>query len=190
MIDRIAIFIDGGYLDQILKHTFQRTRIDFKKLVRFLGQGERILRVHYYHCPPYKGNPPTEEENERFAKMESFYDQLERIPRFVVRKGKLAKRETADGSPYYVQKGIDVLLATDLVLLSVKQSIAHAVILAGDSDYLPAIEIAKNEGVHITLVHGPEGTYHKHDLWQHADERILLTEKAVGTIRRENNHDS
>jgi len=190
MIDRVGIFIDGGYLDQILKHTFNRIRIDFEKLIRHLGRDERVLRVYYYHCPPYKDDPPSREQNERFARAESFYAQLERIPKFEVRKGKLAKRETPDGSPYYVQKGIDVLLATDLVLLSAKQSISRAVVLAGDSDYLPAIQIAKNEGVHITLVHGPDGTYHKHDLWQHADERIALTEEIVQSMRRSDKLDT
>ncbi|SDH74037.1 hypothetical protein SAMN04489735_104925, partial [Aneurinibacillus thermoaerophilus] len=36
----------------------------------------------------------------------------------------------------------------------------HAAILTGDSDFLPAVEIAKSEGVHITLFYSDkEGVF-------------------------------
>jgi len=52
-----------------------------------------------------------------------------------------------------------------------------AVILSGDSDLIPAINLAKEEGVIVRLVHGPEGCPRARchqDLWDAADERREL----------------
>jgi uncharacterized LabA/DUF88 family protein len=38
------------------------------------------------------------------------------------------------------------MFAVDLVQLSTKRQITEAGIIASDSDFLPAIEVAKNEG--------------------------------------------
>ncbi len=74
-------------------------------------------------------------------------------------------------------------MGVDLVLFFAKQRITHASIFAGDSDFLPAITIAKNEGVQITLFHGIKHPPHD-DLWQCADERVRLTERLIYAILR------
>lgn len=48
---------------------------------------------------------------------------------------------------------MDILLAIDLVRLSMRRAIAQAVLVTGDSDFVPAIQIAKDEGVQIILAH-------------------------------------
>jgi len=68
---------------------------------------------------------------------------------------------------------VDVLLSVDLVRLSAKGQITDVAIVAGDSDFIPAIEATKNEGVSVWLFHGN----HPHNaLWNIADERIRLTQ--------------
>ncbi len=84
------------------------------------------------------------------------------------------------GIPIYVQKGIDLQIGVDLVLLSAKQQISHAVIIAGDSDLIPAIAVAKNEGVLIHLYHG--SSPHR-KLIEIADERTLFTPQFMQDIR-------
>ncbi len=67
-----------------------------------------------------------------------------------------------------------------MALLAGKNQITHAALLAGDSDFLPAVEAAKLEGVLIHLYHGP--TYHK-DLWDQCDERTLIDQAFIDGIR-------
>jgi len=43
------------------------------------------------------------------------------------------------------------LLSLDLVQLSLQHQIQKAIIIDGDSDYVPAIQLAKNAGVVVTL---------------------------------------
>ena len=192
---RLAIFIDGGYPDRLARDVFG-VRPDYRRLndeitaaVR-AGTAEAIdlLRTFYYHCPPYQGNPPTEQEAERFARTRAFYQALRRLPRFEVREGCLAFRGTdAAGSPIFQQKRVDLQLGLDFALLAGKRQISHAALLSGDSDLIPAVAVAKQEGVSVWLVHGPrrsaEGkpTYAQ-DLWDAADERVELDEAFMGRV--------
>ena len=62
-MSRIAIFIDGAYLDYTLRQEFGGARILYDKLSAQLTQGCDVLRTNYYHCLPYQSNPPTVEES-------------------------------------------------------------------------------------------------------------------------------
>lgn len=184
MSDKVAIFIDGGYLDKVLQNEFNYAKIDYQKLANWMSKGIPIFWTYYYNCLPYQSNPPTEEESKRFSGRQKFYNSLNTLSHFEVREGKLEHRGfSKDGSPIFVQKQVDILLGVDLVLLSSKHRITHASIFAGDSDFLPAIEIAKNEGVLINLFHSKIYSPH-HDLWKIADERIVTTEEIINSIFR------
>lgn len=151
---RIAIFIDGGYLEKIIKNEFAEVSIDFAKLVEVLREGRELLRTYYYHCLPYQSNRPTPEESDRFAKKEGFFSYLRRLPRFSVRLGKLAFRGTDNaGNKSFEQKGIDTLLSIDMVNLAATRQVSDIILLAGDSDYIPAIEVTKTHGVGVILYH-------------------------------------
>jgi len=152
---RIAIFIDGAYLSYTLKDEFNSVRIDFQKLVDQMAGGREILRSYYYNCEPYQSDPPMPEEKARFGKAQRFHYALDQIPRFQVRLGKLAFRgRDNNGQPILQQKRVDIQMGVDLVLLVAKHQITDVAILAGDSDFLPAIDAAKPEGVVIHLFHG------------------------------------
>jgi uncharacterized LabA/DUF88 family protein len=85
------------------------------------------------------------------------------------------------GKSIYIQKGIDIQIGVDLVLLSAKQQISHAVIVAGDSDLIPALSVAKNEGVLIHLYHGSAP---QRKLIEIADERTQITAEFMKDIIR------
>ena len=158
----------------------EEPRLDFAALSkRFAGDSD-ILRTYYYHCPAYQGNPPTDEESRRYAAQRQFFEQLERLPRFEVRLGHLAFRgRDQQGKPRFEQKRVGILLGVDMVLLAAKQAIQEVVLLAGDSDFIPAIEVAKSEGALIRLFYG-EGCHA--DLWQMADERTRIDRAFIDSI--------
>jgi uncharacterized LabA/DUF88 family protein len=181
---RAAVLIDGAYLDFTLRDEFNLARIGYELLSQSLTEGLEPLRTYYYHCLPYQSNPPTPEESERFGQRQRFYAALSRLPRYEVRLGELALRGRDDrGQPIFQQKRVDILLGVDLVLLSARRQITHAILVAGDSDYLPAVTAAKNEGVLVRLVHGSVHRPHR-DLWDAADERVRLTQELIDRIAR------
>jgi uncharacterized LabA/DUF88 family protein len=83
------------------------------------------------------------------------------------------------GKPIFQQKRVDILLGVDLALLAAKHQITDAAILAGDSDFLPAIEAAKPEGVVIHLFHG--NSPHR-DLISACDERTQFDQAFIDAI--------
>ena len=141
----LAIFIDGGYLDPQARR--YNIRVDISKLVSEIRETVAsktrepldLLRTYYYDCLPYQSNPSTEAEDRRFARKRSFFDRLRRFDRFEVREGRLALRGyDSNGEPIFQQKRTDLLLGLDFALLSGKNRITHAAVVAGDSDFLPA----------------------------------------------------
>lgn len=185
---RLAIFVDGGYLDKLSEDEFSM-RIDMQKLVakvlEIVGsktpESLDLLRTFYYHCLPYQSNPPTPEEATRFGNKRKFFMAIGSLPRFVVREGRLVhKGFNAEGNPIFQQKRVDLMLGLDFALLSGKNQITHAAVISGDSDLIPALRVAKEEGVLVWLFHGPEesktdgSSTFAHALWEEADERYEI----------------
>lgn len=182
---KVAIFIDGGYLDYVFRDC-GLPKVDFQKLASLFAGNDEILRTYFYHCLPWQSAAPTPDESRRFGSKQSFFNALSRLDRFDVRLGELAFRGTdrATSKPIFEQKRVDILLAVDLVLLATKQRIDKAVIVTGDSDFLPAIRSAKNEGVMIHLYHGTGGNRPHRDLWDAADSRTEITKAMLTAISR------
>lgn len=86
------------------------------------------------------------------------------------------------GRPIFEQKRVDIKLAVDLVLLASKRQITRAVLVTGDSDFLPAILAAKNEGVVVTLCHGVGENRPHRDLWDSVDVRTPITEPLMASF--------
>jgi uncharacterized LabA/DUF88 family protein len=183
-MSRVAIFIDGGYLDSVLRDEFGGARINYAALSReisaHIDPNAYLLRTYYYHCLPYQSATPSQKERERFASKQNFFDAINRLPRFEVKEGRLARRgPDIHGRYYFEQKMVDVLLSIDLVRLSAKGQITDVAIVAGDSDFVPAIAVTKNEGVTVWLFHGNS----RHDdLWNIADERIKITQELLSKV--------
>ncbi|MFV1966512.1 MAG: NYN domain-containing protein [Pirellulaceae bacterium] len=178
---RVAIFIDAAYLRKTLEKEFNAAKIDFGKLATRLADGQEILRTYYYDCEPYQSNPPTLDETQRFSKAQRFHHALNQIRRFQVRLGKLVFRGTdANGMPILHQKRVDIQMGVDLVLLAAKNHISDAIIVAGDSDFIPAIDAAKPEGVVIHLFNGERP--HR-DLVSRCDERTRIDQALIDAVK-------
>ncbi|MGC9314290.1 MAG: NYN domain-containing protein [bacterium] len=143
-MERTAIFIDAGYFKKVLDDF--NIKVDYLKLSEILASGCNRLRTYYYDCPPYLSSEPTQSERDRKSGFDRFITYLVNQPRFEAKLGRLQKIDNV-----YKQKMVDVLLSLDLVRLALEHQIQKAIIIAGDSDYVPAIQIAKYAGVVVTL---------------------------------------
>ena len=195
---RLAIFVDGGYLDSLATDEFG-IRIDQSKLgeeIRRIVAAKTpnsvdLLRTLYYDCLPYQSNPPTTEEKGRFSKKRSYFDMLRNLPRFDVREGRLVFRGLdKSGKQIFQQKRVDLLLGLDFALLSGKRQITHVAVVSGDSDLLPAFKVAKEEGISVWLFHGPRksnkdgSSSYAYELWQEADERFEIDLDFMKRVQR------
>lgn len=195
----LAIFVDGGYLDNIAKDEYH-VRVDIGKLGKEicriistkLNDNVNILHLYYYDCLPWQGYPPKQEEAERYSNKRKFFYTIGLIPRVKVREGRLryCGDDKITGEPIFQQKKIDLQLGLDFALLSGKRSIAHAVVITGDEDLLPAFKVASDEGILVWLFHGPnksskdgKSTYSQ-KLWNEAAERYEMNAAFFEAVKR------
>ena len=193
-MSRAAVFIDGGYIDKVLESFAEVKKdyslipkIDYQALAKQFGVEVdcEVFRTYYYDCSPYQGNPPTPEERARFVGHERFMTVLRRMPRFEVRLGRLDRIPTGPNSYKYQQKRVNSLLTLDLAKLSWQKTIQTAVIISGDSDFIPAVNEAKNMGVLTRVYYSKKGSCRIHDqLHQTCDEKIEITSDLIKAVGR------
>lgn len=83
---------------------------------------------------------------------------MKKIPRLDFRVGRL---QYVAGT--FKQKGVDVCFSVDLVKLSCKGIIDKAVMITGDSDFVPAVNVAKEEGIVTILYYSKKRPMYVHN---------------------------
>jgi uncharacterized LabA/DUF88 family protein len=176
-LDKAAVFIDGGFFLKVL-NDLGRPRVDYEKFSDNLCSDNKRLRTYYYDCLPYQSDPPTLEERERYSKKSKWLDRLLLLPRFEVRLGKLAPR---DGE--FEQKGVDVLFSVDIVRMSWAKQIERVILITGDSDFIPAVNAAKETGVIVELYYyicpNKDGPSTHQELIRAVDERYEINQDLI-----------
>lgn len=167
------MFVDGEYARKIFKK--QNFRLDVpglvKKVLAEAGIDDQLLlRVYFYTAPPYQSTNPTADEKQRYGQFMKWKSFLEKQDNFEIKLGRTERR-----GPDYEQKMVDVLLSIDLVELSAKSRIRTAILLAGDSDLVPAVKKAKDNGVKVILCCSEDKHEYHRELWMESDKRIHLT---------------
>ena len=73
-----------------------------------------------------------------------------------------------DIAPRIRQKGVDMRIGLDIASLALKRLVSTIVLVAGDSDFVPAMKLARREGLRVLL--DPLGSSHvRPELKVHAD---------------------
>jgi uncharacterized LabA/DUF88 family protein len=175
--NRAAVFIDGAYLTKILDVDFGKPKIDLAGLSDILCGNYERLRTYYYNCMPYQSSPPTEEERRRYSAMDKFVYTLKKLPRFDVKLGRL---ECIGGE--FVQKRVDIAMAVDIVRLSCGRMIGKAIVVTGDSDFVPAIEASKEAGVVVMLCYSPSSIHD--ELLLSVDESVIISADMIKDVER------
>ncbi|HSW30214.1 MAG TPA: NYN domain-containing protein [Longimicrobiales bacterium] len=161
--------------------------------------GHSLYRVFYYSADPLSGvaQHPLSGDRVDFAQTSVFslnsrlIDRIENQPDVAVRRGTLvhqgwelgrsAIRAMVSGSktsvgvedvvPKIQQKGVDMRIGLDIAALAFKRLVSTIVVVTGDSDLVPAMKLARREGLRVHL--DPLGRRQVRDeLKVHAD-RVL-----------------
>ena len=74
-------------------------------------------------------------------------------------------------------------MAVDLVRLSWDKQISKAILVTGDSDFVPAIEAAKDAGVLVQLYYSKSSIHD--ELLSVVDERECISKELIDSVARE-----
>lgn len=136
-----------------------------------------LFRIYYYDCPPYEGRAthPLSRKTVDYSltaqarQNKALIDSLEMEPDFAVRRGelvfsgwKLGKKALQNVSkkqkiahrdlvPDISQKGVDSKIGLDIASVALKRIAEVLVLVTGDSDFVPAMKLARKEGTKVYL---------------------------------------
>ena len=142
--DRVMIFIDGSNLYHSLKNFFKRADIDVGKFCNKLLDKRRLIRIYYYNA-----RVGQKEEPERYRDQQNFFAGITAIPYCELRLGRLVYNNWPSSPPY--EKGVDILLSTDMITHSFKNNYDVAILVAGDNDFVGAIQAVKDNGKNLEV---------------------------------------
>lgn len=171
----VMVFIDGGYLRGIIKPA-NITEVDFSKLSAWLIKqtGGAVIRGEHIRTYYYDATVSPDDDADEYSKRNSDFDIINNCDHVQLRLGRLIK-----GRDGLRQKGVDVLLAIDMITKAYEHQYEIAVLLAGDDDFLDVVNTVKAEG---RRVYGAfEAKSASKRLIDSFDKRIMLE---VGDIPR------
>jgi uncharacterized LabA/DUF88 family protein len=171
---KVAVLIDGGYTRKLA----QREQIPYnpdyiEKIARAcVSEDETALRYLYYDCAPYRGTVklPVSGQDHTFDKPDAWLHALAKKDLFAIRRGVLKFRgwnpktipvqpkvmTDKDFTPNFEQKGVDMRIGLDVATYSTSRLVDRLILVSGDTDCIPAMKLARINGVQIVLVTFPK----------------------------------
>jgi uncharacterized LabA/DUF88 family protein len=140
---RVIVFFDYSNFHQALSRLTKgefpdRKKFDFKGFVAALTLGMDLIKV-YFVCSSGPTSGPGQQR---------FYDWLDGQEYFYVKQ--FDRKSNVQGEQR--EKQVDVYLATQVVALAYENAYDIAMIVSGDEDYVPAIEIVQQKGKIVVVV--------------------------------------
>ena len=149
---------------------------------------EPIARRTVYH-PLTKKNVDLD-KSETYAWTTRFIEELKRRRKFALRLGHLSNQIYYNLNPnvtnalcagqrtldslteqdftfFAQQKGVDMKIGVDIASLAYKRQVDQIILIAGDSDFVPASKLARREGIDFIL--DPLWSEIRPDLFEHID---------------------
>lgn len=171
MLKKLVIFIDasnlsGGtarYAEKIADPSFE---VDVFKLLKRLSRGYDHIRTYFYSSTAQSQDIRSKTEQFWHQKMLTLQSQLTKHGIKVTNKLRQKNKE----------KGVDVALVTDFLMLGMRGAFDVAIIVSGDQDYVNAIEAVQTMGkiVHIACF---ENSF-PDEMYRYVDRYIRLDDFA------------
>jgi uncharacterized LabA/DUF88 family protein len=174
---RVMIFIDGGYLKKKISELSPDYEIDHSRLAHLLSQHwkggiaaiePRLIRVYYYdgslvweqiHTYPDEGRYVDDLFNEKIDE-QKYLEKIDELEYFEVRRGHLilsTKGGVENRKNWeWRQKGVDSLIAIDMITKAYQGQYDLGILVAGDLDFLEIVKATKNVGIRVMGAYFPK----------------------------------
>jgi uncharacterized LabA/DUF88 family protein len=141
-------------------------RIDWQKFIKYLEREGEIWQTHIFAS---EHDPPLSSES-------SFYQFLKEELRWEVSLYPLGLKTITCVSCEHThtvpaEKGVDVGLATRMLMLGINQAYETAILVAGDRDYLETVKFIKGFGLRVEVIAWRHGL--SDDLADESSEHVL-----------------
>ena len=122
-------------------------RIDWEKFIRFLEEQGELWQTYFFAS---ETDPPSDGAT-------AFYQFLKENLRWEVILYPLGKRtvrcnDCGHEHTSRAEKGVDVGLATKMLMLAVNQAYETAILISGDRDYVETVKHIKGRGLRVEVI--------------------------------------
>ena len=163
-MNRVCVFIDGSNLYFALKRNNKMTRVDYYQLsLALAGEGRKLMRTYYYNAVF-----DTNHFSDKAKSQQSFFDSLDRTPYLELRLGRIIQNREG----HRIEKGVDVLMAADMVYYAARDFYDTAIVLTEDQDFSPAMHLVKELGKQVELAVFPDAQ--SREMIRAADKVVAL----------------
>ena len=138
--ERVMVFIDGSNFYHGLKENCGKASIDLLKFGRKVtGEDRDLVRIKYYNSPVHQEDDP-----QQYRRQQKFFERLRKTPGLDFYLGRLMKRKKKcihcrNTDIVYVEKGVDIHLATHMLLNAFYDAYDTAILVSGDGDFVVAV---------------------------------------------------
>lgn len=146
---KVSIFIDGSNFYFKLKSLKLEnlSRFDYRGFIEWLARGRSIVYAGYF-IGVVRAKPDDKKgQKMRRAQVNLFNFLKSKKQNFIINKGYLMEN---DG--IYHEKGVDVKIATDLLVGAYENLYDEAIVLSSDTDLIPAMQKIKQLGKKIEYI--------------------------------------
>lgn len=161
--DRVAIFIDGSNLYHSLEENCSRFDLDFRAFAEKLTKDRSLFRIYYYNVERLPGR-----NHQAYQDQQRFFSALYNTPYLEVKLGTSKRR-----GDQAVEKGIDIMIATDMLKLAWSDYFDVAILVSGDGDFYYAVQAVKDMGKYVEVAAFSANL--SPELGKVADDREVLT---------------
>ena len=182
---RVIIFIDGTNLFHSLWECYRTHILDIQELaLRLCCVNRELKQIRYYYSPFIK-----QINSHMYTIQQKYLEKIKVDNNVYIAEGKyvkkpiLLKRETMEKikkliTPEdlwtYIEKGIDVKIAVDMIALAFKDEYDVAILISGDSDFVPVITQLKEMKKTVQVAMFMNDNRKSYELKEHSKSMIRL----------------
>lgn len=173
MFVKVVVLIDGGHTRVLARKAGYIYNPDYieKIALSCIIEEESVLRILYYDCAPYSGSAklPVSGIEKTFDGSDLWLRKLAEKDLFAIRLGVLKFRgfkpkkipvaksplTDEDFKPDFEQKGVDMRIGLDIASYAAKRVVSRIILISGDTDCVPAMKLARIEGLQVAIVTFP-----------------------------------
>lgn len=153
-------------------------KIDWERFMKLLSPDGEVWQVYYFAS---ESDPPSPGET-------NYYQVLKERLRWEVLTYPLGKRTLTCSQCNHThtapaEKGVDVGLATKMLMLGINKAYETAVLISGDRDYLETVKFIKGLGLRVEIISWRKGL--SNDLGTESSAPVLFLDDLADQIAKE-----
>lgn len=165
MPERAMVFVDAMNLYESLGALRLNPNVDYYKFALKLAETHRRL----IRCHVYTGAYDQSREPAKYTAQVRYFNRVQTMSFVMLKTRPLILRAGT-----YIQKGVDTLLATDMVSMAFLNHYDIAFLVSGDGDLAPAVEAVKAAGKQAVVAAFPRSR--STAIGQAADQEVILNQ--------------